>query len=102
MAAFDVRIQHPGDPAEGLRVQIQIDDGRIRVRAGNERLGSWSLEEIEIERITPFRFRLTVEGEPMIVWPEDPAGFAEETRAFVDLRSARFGLAERLRRAQEV
>ncbi len=101
MAEFDARIQHPDDPAEGLRVLIQIDDDRMRVRAGKERLGSWLLGEIDVERVTPFRFRVTVEGEPMIVSPEDPAGFAEATGAFVDLRTARFGLADRLRRAQE-
>ncbi len=102
MPDFEARIQHPGDTAEGLRVVIQIDDGRFRVRSATERLGTWPLADVPVERLTPFRFRLVVDGEPLIVYPEDPTGFAEATQALVDLRTTRFGLAERLRRTEEV
>jgi hypothetical protein len=51
--------------------------------------------------MTPFRFRVVVEGDPMIIAPEDPTGFADATDAFVDTRSSRFGLAERIRSSRE-
>ncbi len=50
-----------------------------------------------MERLTPFRFKVVVEGDPMIVSPDDPTGFAQATDAFVDVRASRFGLADRIR-----
>ena len=69
--------------------------------AGPNRLGSWPLEEVTAERQTPFRFRVTVEGDPMIIVPDDPTGFAEATDAFIDTRTSRFGLADRIRSNRE-
>ncbi len=94
---FEARIQNQGDSARGLPIHIQIERGRIRIWAGANRLGSWPLEEVQIERLSPFRFRVVVEGDPMVVTPEDPTGFAEATNALIDLRPPRFGLADRIR-----
>ena len=94
---FEARIQNQGDSDEGLPIHIQIKGERFRVWAGANRLGSWPLEEVEVERLTPFRFRVVVEGDPMIVIPDDPTGFAVATNAFIDARTPRFGLAARLR-----
>lgn len=99
---FEARIQHQGDTTEGLAIHIQIADQRLRVWAGSNRLGSWPLEEVEVERMTPFRFRIVVEGDEMLITPNDPTGFAEATNAFVDVRTSRFGLADRLRAVGEV
>ena len=101
IADFEARIQHQGDTAQGLAIHIQIADQRLRVWAGSNRLGSWPLEEVEVERVTPFRFRIVVEGDEMIITPNDPTGFAEATNAFVDARAPRFGLADRLRALHE-
>ena len=98
---FEARIQHQGDTTEGLVIHVQIADHRLRVWAGSNRLGSWPLEEIEVERVTPFRFRIVVEGDEMMIIPNDPTGFAEATNAFVDARTHRFGLAARLRAVGE-
>ena len=73
----------------------------MRIWAGSNRLGSWPLEDVAVERMTPFRFRVMVEGDPMIVSPDDPTGFAEATNAFVDVRTPRFGLAGRIRGFRE-
>ena len=54
-----------------------------------------------MERLTPFRFRVVVEGDPMIVVPDDPTGFAAATKAFIDVRTTRFGLADRIRSQRE-
>ena len=101
IADFEARIQNQGDTTPGLPVHIQIENDRLRIWAGPSRLGSWPLEEVSAERLTPFKFRVIVEGDPMIVVPDDPTGFADATQAFVDVRSSRFGLADRLRSHRE-
>ena len=101
IAEFEARIQNQGDPSPGLPIHIQIENQRMRIWAGPSRLGSWPLEEVAVERLTPFRFRVTVDGDPMIVTPDDPTGFAAATGAFVDVRPARFGLADRIRTSRE-
>lgn len=100
IAEFEARIQNQGDPASGLPIHIQIENERLRIWAGPNRLGAWPLEEVTVERLTPFRFRVMVEGDPMIITPEDPTGFAEATGAFVDARVPRFGLADRIRASE--
>jgi len=82
-------------------VHIQIENQRLRIWAGPNRLGSWPLDEVSFERLTPFRFRVVVEGDPMLVTPDDPTGFADATGAFVDMRTPRFGLANRIRSGPE-
>lgn len=94
---FEALIQNEGDGTSGLPIHIQVDGDRLRMWAGATRLGSWPLPEISVERLTPFRFRMIIEGDAMIVTPEDPTGFSEATRAFVDARTPRFGLANRIR-----
>jgi len=94
---FEARIQNQGDSYSGLPCHIQIENGRLRIWAGANRLGSWPLAEVQVERLTPFRFRVVVEGDPIIVTPDDPTGFADATDAFVDVRAPRFGLADRIR-----
>ena len=98
---FEARIQNQGDLDGGLPIHIQIENERLRIWTGPNRLGSWPLEEIQVERLTPFRFRVVVEGDSLIVSPDDPTGFAEATDAFVDVRAPRFGLAERIRTHRE-
>jgi hypothetical protein len=94
---FEARIQNQGDSYSGLPCHIQIENERLRIWAGANRLGSWPLAEVQVERLTPFRFRVVVEGDPIIVTPDDPTGFADATNAFVDVRAPRFGLADRIR-----
>jgi hypothetical protein len=101
ISEFEARIQNQGDTARGLPIHIQIENQRLRIWAGANRLGSWPLAEVLVERLTPFRFRLVVEGDPMIVIPDDPTGFAEATEAFIDVRAPRFGLADRIRSDRE-
>ena len=98
---FEARIQNQGDTTQGLPIHIQIENQRLRIWAGADRLGSWPLEEVAVERLTPFRFRVMVEGDPMIVVPEDPTGFASATNAFIDARAPRFGLASRIQSHRE-
>ena len=63
---------------------------------GNRRVGAWSLEEVLIERVTVFRFNVTLDGLKNTFAPDDPAGFAESVHV-----ASRFGLGERVRKAKE-
>ncbi len=101
IAEFEARIQNLGDTTPGLRAHIQIENQHLRLWAGANRLGAWPLVEVSVERLTPFRFRVEAEGDAIIVAPDDPTGFADATNAFVDMRTSRFGLADRIRSYQE-
>lgn len=98
----ETALNFPGQlaPAGGVPapVIIQIDGDRCRFLAGKRRLGSYEMTKVSCERVSPFRFRLTVDTEELYFSPVDPTGFSNAIGAIVDLRaSTRFGLAERLR-----
>lgn len=71
----------------------------MRIWVGPNRMGSWPLGDVSVERMTPFRFRVVVEGAPMIVAPEDPTEFATATNAYIDARTSHFGLFSRASRS---
>lgn len=88
-----------------IAASVQVDDDWVRIWSGHRRLGAWSLEAVHPERVTVFRFHLTLDNTTYTFIPEDPAAFANEVKAVIDLRpKARFGLADRVRaaRAQEL
>ena len=75
-----------------------MEDGWLRVTSGTARLGSWKLDQITLERLSLYRFELTTrKRDRIIVYPDDPTGFAEATGATIDLTAvSRFGLGQRL------
>ena len=83
-----------------VQVDFGLNGGRVSLRSGRSHLGSWRDEEVEVERLTLFRFRVRVEGEEFILVPDDPTGFAQATKASVDLRH-RFGISDRLNGAPQ-
>jgi hypothetical protein len=70
----------------------------MRIWAGPDQLGSWPLEDVSVERMTPSRFRILVEGDETIITPDDPTRFATATNAHVDARTSHFGLFSRTSR----
>lgn len=101
MKSFTGRLS-PHDSSEPIAATIHIDGHWLRLMQGNRRVGAWSLEEVLIERVTVFRFNVTLDGAKNTFAPDDPAGFAESVHVVVDLRPAsRFGLGERVRKAKE-
>jgi hypothetical protein len=99
LGIFTGQLQRGFDPPQ--KVNVQVDDGRLRIWNDRRRLGAWDIPDVKTERATVFRFLLTIDGEVMVFAPDDPAGFSEAVGAVIDLRGtrSRFGLAERLRQA---
>lgn len=81
---------------------VAVDGEWIRIWNDHKRVGAWLVEDVECERVTVFRFQLTLDGVVHTFHPEDPGGFAESAGAIIDLRStSRFGLGPRVKAAKE-
>ncbi|HSL24925.1 MAG TPA: hypothetical protein VLA54_01495 [Acidimicrobiia bacterium] len=99
MSTFAGQMYRGDEPPQ--RAHLQIEEGRARLFTDRRRIASWDLEELQAERTGVYRFRITAGDFTFDFQPTDPAGFAEEVGAVVDLRvtKSRFGLAERVRAA---
>ena len=81
---------------------VAVDGEWIRIWNEHKRVGAWLVEDAQCERVTVFRFQLTLDGIVHTFHPEDPGGFAESAGAIIDLRStSRFGLGPRVKAAKE-
>lgn len=101
MGVFQGQLHRGDDPPQ--RAVLQIEDGRCRLLNDRRRIASWDLEEIQAERIGVFRFKIKAPDMIFDFQPIDPSGFSDAIGAVVDLRAtrSRFGLAERVRQAQQ-
>lgn len=101
MQSFTGRLS-PHDGGDAIAATFHIDGHWLRLMQGNRRVGAWALEDVLVERLTVFRFNVTLDGVKNTFAPDDPAGFSEAVNVVVDLRPAsRFGLGERVRKAKE-
>lgn len=92
----------PHDGGDSFAAAIFIDGQWLRLMSGSRRIGAWAVDDVVIERMTVFRFQITIEGSTYTFAPDDPAGFASGADVVVDLRPAsRFGLGERVKKAKE-
>ena len=92
----------PHDSADSFIATILIDGQWLRMMQGNRRVGAWALDDVRIERVTVFRYDITLDGATQTFSPDDPMGFADSVDVIVDLRpKSRFGLGERVRKAKE-
>ena len=92
----------PHDGSDSHTATILMDGQWLRMMSGNRRVGAWALGDVVIERVTVFRFHVTLDGAKYTFAPDDPAGFAATMPVVIDLRPAsRFGLGERVRKAKE-
>jgi hypothetical protein len=81
---------------------VAVDGELVRIWNDHKRIGAWPVEEVNCERVTVFRFQLTLDGVVHTFQPDDPAGFAESVGAIIDLRPTyRFGLGPRVKAAKE-
>ena len=81
---------------------IAVDGEWVRVWHEHKRVGAWPVENVNCERVTVFRFQLTLDEVLHTFQPEDPAGFADGIGAVIDLRpKSRFGLGPRVKAAKE-
>jgi hypothetical protein len=97
MANFQGRlVAHQGD-TDSLDATFQIEEDWIRVFAGHRRFGAWERKDIKAERVSVFRFHVTLADRTYTFTPDDPGGFSDAIGAVVDARSeSRFGLKERI------
>ncbi len=101
MQSFTGRLS-PHDGGDAIAATFHIDGHWLRLMQGNRRVGAWALEDVLVERLTVFRFTVTLDAVKHTFAPDDPAGFANTVNVVVDLRPAsRFGLGERVRKAKE-
>jgi hypothetical protein len=101
MGVFQGQLHRGDDPPQ--RAVLQIEDGRCRLLNDRRRIASWDLAEIQAERVGVFRFQIKAPDMTFDFHPSDPSGFSDAIGAVVDLRvtKSRFGLAERVRQAQQ-
>jgi hypothetical protein len=75
--AFAGTLLLPGEEGDGLAAVLQTAPDDVRLSAGDEELGSWSLSDCEIEPVGKGAFSVTLGGEIVLFTPETPAQFAE-------------------------
>lgn len=68
-----LRIEGDGEPP--IRVDIDLDDERIRLAAGEVELGDWALSEIRVDAMTD-GFHVRVEGQEIVIEVEEDGRFA--------------------------
>lgn len=100
MGYFTGRLE--GSAIDPNRVLIHIGDGRLRISAGRLHVGSWSLEDVQAERTTIYKFTLDLAGHQFHFFPDDPSRFSDDIGAVIDLTepAARFGLKARIDEAK--
>lgn len=76
MGSFPASLRTLGD-REGLPAVIHLSEGRLSIQAGNESIGEWSLDEIQLEP-TPTGYRMAAEGEQIILEFTDKDAFQAE------------------------
>lgn len=82
---------------------VQLDGERLRMWSDRHRMGSWDRAEVEVRRVSIFRFEMATPDHTYSFSPDDPAGFSDAVGAEIDLTTAgksRFGLADRIRAAE--
>lgn len=81
---------------------IAVDGEMVRIWNDHKRVGAWPVEDVNCERVTVFRFQMTLDEVLHTFQPDDPAGFADSVGTVIDLRpTSRFGLGPRVQAAKE-
>jgi hypothetical protein len=90
------------DNADQYLATVAVDGEWVRIWNEHKRVGAWPAEQVHCERVTVFRFQLTLDGVIHTFQPDDPGGFANGVGAVIDLRpTSRFGLGPRVKAAKE-
>lgn len=66
-----------GDTGPGVGVRVLAEDGRLRLVAGNELVGDWTVSSIGVSALQD-GFNVKAEGEEFILRTEDDVALAEE------------------------
>lgn len=91
MTSYDARLRLSGDTGLPLGVEIDLTDGRMKVRSGEGELANWNIDRIRVSAMQD-GFHVRAEGEEVILNVTDDARFAIE----LGLRTAYPGLRRRM------
>jgi hypothetical protein len=75
MATFRGLLEVEGDPDSSLVADVAVDESMISIRAGSTDIGSWNLNDIEIEE-SGGSFRIIADNEVLILRLSDAKRFA--------------------------
>ncbi len=75
MGPFSASLKVPGD-ASPLAATLLVENGRLRIQAGDQPIGDWSLQDIDLNRMDT-GYRMDAEGEQLLIEVKDQAGFEE-------------------------
>ena len=70
-------VQMKSDSGPGVRVDVFVDDGRIRLVSGNELIGEWELVAVGVH-VLDDGFSIRADGEEFLLRTEDDVAIAEE------------------------
>ena len=73
MGQFSASLKVPGDRSS-LDATLLIEEGRLHITAGDQPIGDWSLQEIDLNRLEG-GYRMTAEGEQLFIEVNDLSGF---------------------------
>lgn len=86
MGTFNASLRTIGD-RRGLPAVITLAEKQISILAGDQELGSWGLDEVQLEETGESVFRLEVDGDRILIDFEDAAGFREILASTSRMRS---------------
>lgn len=81
---FKGRLRLPQDAGEGIPVDLTLEDVYLSLVSGNDDLGEWRLDSVEIRRLFSNQFSLMLDGEEMVYIADDALGFAYDGLQFVE------------------
>ena len=76
MSSFSASLKTLGD-RQGLPATVVLENDRLSIAAGDESIGDWSLDEIQLEP-TPNGYRMAAEGEQLLIEMPDAEAFKSE------------------------
>lgn len=74
---LDGNVRMRGDTGPGVGVRVLAEDGRLRLVAGKELVGDWTISSIGVSALQD-GFNVKAEGEEFILRTEDDVALAEE------------------------
>lgn len=81
---------------------VAVDGEWVRIWNEHKRVGAWPVDTVHCERVTVFRYQLTLDDVVHTFQPDDPGGFGNGIGAVIDLRpTSRFGLGPKVKAARE-
>ena len=79
MGSFNASLKTIGD-TKGIPATVELQEGRLSIRAGDSEIGDWPLDEIALDP-TPSGYKLAAEGDQVLLDITDREQFAEELDA---------------------